>query len=67
MHAGAEVYLPGCGWRGFDPTHGRPVGGAHVALAAAAHHDDAAPLAGHYYGAARSRLHAEVRIDVDDG
>lgn len=66
MHAWAEVYLPEAGWRGFDPTHGKPVAGAHVALAAAAHPDDAAPLTGHYFGAAQSRLHAEVEIDVDD-
>lgn len=65
MHAWAEVYLAGDGWRGFDPTHGKPVAEAHVALAAAAHPDDAAPLTGYYFGGAQSRLHAEVAIDVD--
>lgn len=64
MHAWPEVYLSG-GWRGFDPTHGQPVADAHVALAAAAHADDAAPVSGHYYGAARSALRAELSIDVE--
>jgi transglutaminase-like putative cysteine protease len=66
MHAWPEVYLPGAGWRGFDPTHGLAVAGAHVALAAAARPEDAAPVTGHYHGAARSRIHTEVHIDVDD-
>lgn len=65
MHAWPEVYLPGDGWRGFDPTHGEAVADAHVALAAAARPEDAAPIEGSYYGAARSTLTTELTIDVD--
>lgn len=34
LHAWAEVYLPGAGWRGYDPTHGLLVSDRHIALAA---------------------------------
>jgi len=65
MHAWPEVYLPGGGWRGFDPTRGLAVADSHVALAAAARAEDAAPVDGHFFGEARSRMSTTLRIDVD--
>ncbi|RZM79337.1 transglutaminase family protein [Leptolyngbya iicbica LK] len=46
LHAWPEIYIPGGGWRGFDPTHGLAVSDRHIALAAAAHPQNAAPVAG---------------------
>lgn len=46
LHAWPEVYIPGGGWRGFDPTHGLAVSDRHMPLAAAAHPADAAPVSG---------------------
>lgn len=66
MHAWPEVFLPGSGWRGFDPTRGRAVAEAHLALAASARPQDAAPIEGSYLGAASSTMQVELRIDVDD-
>jgi transglutaminase-like putative cysteine protease len=33
LHAWAEIYLPGAGWRGYDPTHGLVVADGHIAIA----------------------------------
>lgn len=46
LHAWAEVYVPGGGWRGFDPTLGLAVSDRHVAIAAAADPRQAAPVSG---------------------
>ena len=46
LHAWAEVYMPGGGWRGFDPTLGLAVADGHVAIAATADPRHAAPVKG---------------------
>jgi transglutaminase-like putative cysteine protease len=46
LHAWAEVYLPGAGWRGYDPTHGLAVADDHIALVASPLPSQSAPITG---------------------
>jgi transglutaminase-like putative cysteine protease len=64
-HAWAEVYLPGPGWKGFDPTAGLVTGSEHIPVAVARHPETVPPIAGGYVGPAGLRPSMLVSVSVN--
>ena len=59
-HAWAEVYLPGAGWKGFDPTIGAMAGSDHIAVAVARLPESVPPVAGSFIGPPGAHLDVGV-------
>ena len=64
-HAWAEVYFPGIGWQGFDPTVGRMTGNSHIAVAVARDPESIPPISGSYLGPRQTGPTMRVNVQVN--
>ena len=64
LHAWVEVFIPGAGWIGFDPSHGMVAGASHIPVASSAHYDNTMAVTGAVRGSASSELETKLWIEA---
>ncbi len=72
LHAWCEVFLPGAGWVGLDPTSGLFAGEGHIPLACTPFPGAASPIEGHtdkcevtfHYKNEVTRIHEDPRVTL---
>ncbi len=66
MHAWAEVYLPGAGWKGFDPTNGI-LANSYFIPSAVSHEPSAVdPIQGKYFSDQPITSTMEVELEIEE-
>lgn len=63
-HAWTEVYVPGAGWVGFDPTNNKLASWEHVSVGVSIEQEKAMPLSGAWSGPADAFEKMEVSVQV---
>lgn len=63
-HAWTEIYIPGVGWKGYDPTNNKLAGDEHISVGVSPHHAQASPLSGSWSGPSDAFESMNVSVQV---
>lgn len=66
-HAWMEVFIPGIGWKGMDPTHNRQTDETYVKIAVGRDYADVPPVRGTYKGTLDRTMMVDVKVEARDG
>lgn len=61
-HAWIEVFIPGYGWKGYDPTHRREADTRYVKIAVGRDYADIRPVGGTFRGKGTRQMVVEVSV-----
>lgn len=61
-HAWIEVFIPGYGWKGYDPTHRREADTRYVKIAVGRDYGDIRPIGGTFRGRGTRQMVVEVAV-----
>ena len=64
LHAWIEVFIPGAGWIGLDPSNGMFTGNAHIAVSSSTAYENTMPVTGSIRGDADSNLNTNLLIKL---
>jgi transglutaminase-like putative cysteine protease len=64
LHGWTEVFLPGAGWIGYDPSNGMRTSNMHFPICASASYQNTMPVSGSERGDASSVLSTKLEIKL---
>jgi transglutaminase-like putative cysteine protease len=62
-HAWCEVFIPGLGWCGLDPTNNQRTDERYIKLAVGRDYADVPPVRGHYKGTTDRTMEVELEVE----